>query len=78
MTDRAEELVVVVLLLMVEVVVVPMEVEAGGMRGIPRPTTLRWGKCSCHRWHSRSCTKNDSFGNFEGYTTIEGYITCLD
>ena len=60
MTDRAEELLVVVVLLMVEeveVVVLPMEVEAGGMRGIPRPTTLRWGKCSCQRWHSRSCTK---------------------
>ena len=56
MTERAEEL----LLPMVEVAVVVLAVVVvvvvvGGMRGIPRPSSLRWGKCSRQRWHSRSC-----------------------
>ena len=67
MTERAEELLLptveVVLVVLVALVLVAL-VLVDGIRGIPRPSSLRWGKCFCQRWHSRSCDRKLSISPF--------------
>ena len=76
MTERAEELLLpmveVAVVVLAVVVVVVGGVVVGGMRGIPRPSSLRWGKCSRQRWHSRSCDQKLSIF-FQA-----AILTCLD